>query len=177
MIHSNKDGSSAEFVGTDNCNLKQADTFDCQCLIVHSSLVKKYGLRFDENLTFDLYVEEFCINAYEKYKITSRILQIKCQHWSKGNIGERWYRQFEYLQNKYKNSRKLYNGTCFLSGYIGNNFIEKLIYKFKYKVKFNKEIFFRFLYQKKITKKGCLLIKVCKLPVISIANVENRKGE
>ena len=41
----------------------EVDTFDCCCLIVHSSLVKRYRLRFDENLAFDLYVEDFCATS------------------------------------------------------------------------------------------------------------------
>ena len=44
----------------------KVQTFDCQCLIIHSSLINRYKLRFDENLTFDLYVEDFCANANEK---------------------------------------------------------------------------------------------------------------
>lgn len=48
------------------------DTFDCQCLMVHSSLVRRYGLRFDERLAFDLYVEDFCAAARERFDIESR---------------------------------------------------------------------------------------------------------
>ena len=44
----------------------RVDTFDCQCLIFHSSLSRQHSLRFDENLRFDMYVEDFCVNAYEK---------------------------------------------------------------------------------------------------------------
>lgn len=68
----------------------RVDTFDCQCLIVHSSLVEKYGLRFDGQFTFDLYVEDFCIGAYERYGIVSKVLRIDCRHWSYGEISERF---------------------------------------------------------------------------------------
>lgn len=77
------------------------DTFDCQCIIVHSSLVQRYSLRFDEHFTFDLYVEDFCIGAYERYGIISKILPINCQHWSYGNITDRFYKLKVYLDTKY----------------------------------------------------------------------------
>lgn len=76
------------------------DTFDCQCLIVHSSLVERFSLRFDENFTFDLYVEDFCISACERHGILSRILPLDCRHWSYGSISDRFIRQKEYLSSK-----------------------------------------------------------------------------
>lgn len=56
------------------------DTFDAQCLIVHSSLVRKFGLRFDENYQFDLYAEDFCVMAKENHGISSNILRLECRH-------------------------------------------------------------------------------------------------
>ena len=76
------------------------DTFDCQCLIVHSSLVLKRSLRFDDNFTFDLYVEDFCIQAHEKFGIVSRILPLDCRHWSHGNVTERFERLLGRLSDK-----------------------------------------------------------------------------
>jgi 2-polyprenyl-3-methyl-5-hydroxy-6-metoxy-1,4-benzoquinol methylase len=58
------------------------DTLDGQCLVVHSSLIAQYRLRFDENPGFDLYVEDFCIDAREKHDIKSRILDIRCACWN-----------------------------------------------------------------------------------------------
>ena len=162
ITHCNKDGANEEKAGLENYNLKQASTFDCQCLIVHSSLVKKYGLRFDENLTFDLYVEDFCINAYEKHKIISKILQLDCQHWSKGKVTERWYKQFDYLKTKYKNCKGLYTGTCFKSEPIWGKCIKNRV------VYLSRIIYagiIRFFYQRKITKSGKLSVKICKIPV------------
>ena len=78
-----------------------ADTFDCQCLIVHSSLIQEYGLRFDERLTFDLYVEDFCINAFETHGIRSIVLKLKCRHYSYGQISDRFFRAKDYVDTKY----------------------------------------------------------------------------
>ena len=58
------------------------DTLDCQAMLVHSSLVNKYHLRFDENLKWDLYVEDFCFNSYLKYNIETNVVKIKCCHHS-----------------------------------------------------------------------------------------------
>ena len=97
---SNKDGSGLKLLE----GFKQkgkVDTVDCQCLIMHSSLVDKYALRFDPTLTFDLYVEDFCIVAYEKHNILSRVVSIKCRHWSFGNITEKFFEAKERIYSKY----------------------------------------------------------------------------
>lgn len=93
----------------------EVETFDCQCLLVHSSLVSCFNLGFDENLTFDLYVEDFCMNAHERSngRIRSRIIPMAACHWSGGNMGERYYRQEAYLKRKYPNSSA--TGTASLS--------------------------------------------------------------
>lgn len=84
------------------------DTFDCQCLIVHRSLIRRHNLRFDETLTFDLYVEDFCVAAREKAGIDSHILLMKCHHFSQGTIAPRFYVALSYLQKKYANASKRY---------------------------------------------------------------------
>ena len=81
------------------------DTFDCQCLIVHSSLVRRHGLRFDERLPFDLYVEDFCAGARERFGIESRAVTFPCRHYSGGILGERFRKTLAYLQDKYRGSR------------------------------------------------------------------------
>jgi len=95
------------------------DTFDCQSLIMHSSLVEKYNLRFDKELTFDLYVEDFCINSKIKHNIESCILNLNCCHWSQvANMDERpeYFKQLSYLNQKYNDY--LFAGVITL---IGNN--------------------------------------------------------
>lgn len=101
-----------------------ADTFDCQCLIVHSSLIRKYGLRFDDRLTFDLYVEDFCINAREKFGIQSIVLKIKCQHYSYGNITERFMRLKDYVGSKYSGIYTTIAGGCIIGNAEGKNISE-----------------------------------------------------
>ena len=93
------------------------DTFDCQAMIIHSSLVKKYNLRFDENLKWDLYIEDFCINAKLKYKISSYAINICCCHHSNtgwNNIPQSYYDSLKYVNQKYPD--KVFAGTVSLIG-------------------------------------------------------------
>ena len=67
---------------------------------------REKGLRFDERLSFDLYVEDFCVSAFEEYGIESRILPLECRHYSLGTIGQRFYESLSYLREKYANAVK-----------------------------------------------------------------------
>lgn len=96
-----KDGCNEHAIGTKVKKGELVETFDCQCLIVHSSLVHTYTLRFDDQLSFDLYVEDFCISAKCKYNINSRILPLSVRHWSPGKINPRYYDQEQYISKKY----------------------------------------------------------------------------
>lgn len=111
----------------------RVDTFDCQCLIVNSSLIRDYKLRFDENLTFDLYVEDFCVNAYERYGIESYVLPISCHHYSLGTITERFYASLAYLRDKYRDSKKRYSSTVGRLTTFGRN-QEKPVYNLRYQL-------------------------------------------
>ena len=86
----------------------RVDTFDCQCIIVHSSLLHKFGLRFDEALSFDMYVEDFCVAAYENNGIESMAVRIPCTHYSKGKVPGRFRDSLAYVRNKYHVSKKRY---------------------------------------------------------------------
>lgn len=90
------------------------ETFDCCALIVHSSLVRRYGLRFDPKLAFDLYVEDFCAMAKVKYGIVSRILPFEAIHHSLSVPQKRYYDLLPYLRKKYPHN--CFTGTC---SYIG----------------------------------------------------------
>ena len=58
-----KDGSNMAKIGVVAPMNTEVEGVDCQFLAVHSSLVAQHHLRFDEHLSFDLYAEDFCINA------------------------------------------------------------------------------------------------------------------
>lgn len=109
ITESHKDGTNARLVGHPVPLGTPVETFDCQCVIVHSSLIQRTGIRFDENLSFDLYVEDFCIQAKEHFQVESVILPLPCQHWSGGNVGERYRAQEVYLNTKW--SGCCYTGT------------------------------------------------------------------
>lgn len=102
MTEVNRNGSGGMWQpGRSIARPVEVDAFDCCCLIVHSSLVEKYGLRFDENLLFDMYVEDFCAQAKVKYGIRSYVHPVKCCHHSGSRATDRLLRHLPYLKAKY----------------------------------------------------------------------------
>jgi hypothetical protein len=87
------------------------DTIDCCCLVVHASLVKKHRLRFDENLDFHLYAEDFALNARHNNRIRTMAIQMKARHLSFGDTSQDFYRSLDYVKAKYKGRK--FAGTCF----------------------------------------------------------------
>lgn len=99
-----RDGSGLRPLGALTKGTEITDTFDCQAMIIHSSLIQKYNLRFDENLKWDLYVEDFCINAKKQYKIPSYAIRLESCHWSGYHITPKsYYQSLEYINQKYPN--------------------------------------------------------------------------
>lgn len=78
------------------------DAIDCSCIIIHSTLIKKYNLHFDENLSFHLYAEELSYRAKKDYKIKTKAVQLKCFHLGRGNLNEEFQKSAAYLKNKFK---------------------------------------------------------------------------
>lgn len=107
----------------------RTDTFDCQCVIAHSSLLKGKGLRFDENLSFDLYVEDFCAAAWLQ-GCPSRILSLRCRHYSGGKVGERFWQGLAYLREKYKDCPKRFPTPVDRRNSFGGN-QQKRIYNYR----------------------------------------------
>lgn len=108
----------------------RADTFDCQCIIMHSSLVRQYGLRFDENLHFHMYVEDFCISAYERFGIESRTIALLACHHSKGSLSKEFHEALSYERKKFAVSKKRYSTIVGHENTIGGDQSKR---KFKWK--------------------------------------------
>jgi len=101
-VVSNKDGSRPSIVGVEVSSPVSVQTLDCQSILVHASLfADRPKLRFDENLTFDLYAEDFGLNAVENFNIDLQVFPLDVQHYSYGNITERYVAGLEYLARKY----------------------------------------------------------------------------
>mgnify|MGYP003571432046 CR=1 FL=1 len=154
ILQSHKDGTHVVTLGEFVDVPTKVNTFDCQCIIMHSSLIEKYHLRFDENLLFDLYVEDFCIHAFEKYQIASKVLQVNCQHWSRGVLQKRFFEKHAYLQDKYKGSRYAYISTACSKKCIGGTFYFHLLHALR-----------RFLYSEKTDRDGYKRIKIFKVQI------------
>ncbi len=80
---------------------KTVDAIDCCCIMLHSSMIEKYKLRFDENLNFHMYVEELCYNAKKNYKIKIKVVQMKCFHMGRGSYDEEFIKSAQYLKDKF----------------------------------------------------------------------------
>lgn len=88
------------------------DTVDCCCLIVHSSLIKKYKMKFDENFAWHLYSEDFSLNAKYNYKVKTKVIFINCYHLSPGfNQSQDFKDSLVLLRKKYKG--KVFAGRPF----------------------------------------------------------------
>jgi hypothetical protein len=88
-----------------------ADTVDCQCLLIHTDLLRKHDLRFDEHelLSFHQYVEELCLQAGEQYAIPTYVVPIKCKHASQGTSHRAIDLAIDYINAKYP--QKQWGGT------------------------------------------------------------------
>jgi hypothetical protein len=117
---SDKDGSNAVEVGITADTPADVQTLDCQTILVHTSLLAEFpGLRFDEKLTFDLYVEDFCIHARERHGIEAKVFPLEFQHYSHGNITKRYHEGLRYLAEKYPDVAV--PGSCsFIGGRAGD---------------------------------------------------------
>lgn len=101
-ICSNKDGTNGMPVGKTIKRRTAVDTLDCQCVMVHTALLRAFpALCFDEALTFDLYVEDFCLSAQFRFGIPCMVLPLNFQHYSPGHITERYWRALDHVNAKF----------------------------------------------------------------------------
>jgi len=104
--------AEAQTCGTPVEDTTLVDTVDCCCLIVHSSLIRKYQLRFDPLLAWHFYSEDFSLNAQRSYGIETRVVQMDCGHYGYGRPDEDFYRSQRYLVKKYQGM--LFSSTCYV---------------------------------------------------------------
>jgi hypothetical protein len=95
------DESRAKLMGKKVGKPYEVDSVDSCCLIAHASLIKKYGLRFDEKFDYTLFADDFSIMAKKLYRIRTKALQLDCFHLSEGGKSVGYYRCLSYLIEKY----------------------------------------------------------------------------
>ena len=130
---SNKDGSNAVEAGLPIISTQPVQTIDCQSILLHTSFLRKHSeLRFDENLNFDLYAEDLCLNASCRLGLAIYVFPLQFQHYSHGKITERYHKGLAYLENKYPNHAL--PGSC---SFVGGKYaeLEKI---FKYDIQASK---------------------------------------
>ena len=171
--NSTKDGSGIRWVGNHFRTGGITGTFDCQCLIVHSSLIRRTGLRFDPKLLFDFYVEEFCIHARERYGVLSRIIDLPCQHYSFGNIHSRFFDAVEYVREKYPVPKVCYSSTA-KTVFIGTPHFFDFLFLEKELLML---LFSRYICYSKVTQSNHRLIKIFNLPIYHVKVSEGQLRE
>ena len=84
---------------------KIVDAIDCCCIIIHSSLIKKHNLHFDNNLSFHMYAEELCYSAKKNHRVKTKVIQLNCYHLGTGNLNEEFQKSAQYLKDKFNIER------------------------------------------------------------------------
>lgn len=108
-----EDESKARPIGRRVDRPYEVDTVDCCCLIVHSSLIRKYNLRFDGQFTFHLFTSDFSIAARKRHGIKTKILQLEAFHLSEGGFSAEYFRNLGRLLRKYPEDRVVVTGSDF----------------------------------------------------------------
>ncbi len=105
------------WVGTARPDGTILDTLDCMCMAVHSTLVEKFHLRFDERMFFDLYAEDFCAAAQASFGVKTRLVNLNCSHHTRrSGFPSSYAESLAILETKYPD--RSFCGTC---SYIGGN--------------------------------------------------------
>ena len=99
------DESKARLCGEKVNRPLEVDTVDSCCLIIHSSLIREHGLRFDENFDFNLFGADFSIMARKCYNIKTKVLQLNCFHLSEGRRNVGYLRCLSRLVKKYPDEK------------------------------------------------------------------------
>ena len=105
------EGKTAHIVGKRIRKPVVVDTVDCCCMIVHSSLVRRCSLSFDEKLPWHMYVEDFCLNAKHAHGIVTKALPLDAVHVSSGSLDLSLQRALLYVKEKYRTES--FATTCY----------------------------------------------------------------
>ena len=104
ILQGNNDFNFTEF-GPILDEQKVVDSLDCCCIMIHSSLIKKYNLKFDENLNFHMYAEELCYRVKNEHEIKTKVVQMNCFHIGRGVLNDEFTDSVAYLKTKFNINR------------------------------------------------------------------------
>lgn len=96
--------------GTPVDGMVPVKTVDCCCVIVHSSLVRRLGLRFDESFEWHFYSEELSLRAFRQWGVKTFVLPIRSGHYGLGAMNEAFYDASRRLFSDYSQA---FVSTCF----------------------------------------------------------------
>jgi hypothetical protein len=87
-----------------------AKTLDCCCIIVHSSLVQRYRLRFNPRYEWHFYSEEFSLRAFRDHGIETWVLPLRSGHYGLGATNAAFFECRLALYAEYPDT---FVSTCF----------------------------------------------------------------
>lgn len=85
-------------------------TVDCCCIMIHTDLIRRNGLRFDESFEWHQYSEELSLRARREWGIETVVLPVRSGHYGMGGIDERFRRCADRLKAEYGDR---FVSTCF----------------------------------------------------------------
>lgn len=94
------------------------DTVDCCCLIVHSALIRKLGLRFDPRLAWHFYSEDFSLEARRRHGVQTKVLPLHSGHYGHGRYDANFHSSRDYLFRKHADQD--FSSTCCTSPAVVN---------------------------------------------------------
>jgi hypothetical protein len=97
FVRCRKKYSPNRYVGQPLEQPAPVDTVDCCCIIVHSSLIRRHNLRFDERLEWHLYAEAFSLDARAEHGVETWVFPIDSGHWGKSTTESAGFAEAEEL--------------------------------------------------------------------------------
>ncbi len=97
---------STELVASGLCGdpvtqVEPATTVDCCCIILHTSLVRRHSLRFDESYDWHFYSEELSLRAFRQWGICTFVLPVRSGHYGLGSTHGDFQKFAEQLSAQY----------------------------------------------------------------------------
>lgn len=106
------DEGKAERRGIRVTHPSEVETLDACCIILHASLIRKLGLRFDPRFPFSLFAEDLSIHLRHKHGIQTKVLQLECFHLSTGGFSAVYYESLLNLMDKYPDEQLVLTGSA-----------------------------------------------------------------
>ena len=90
--------------------IASARTLDCCCIIIHSSLIRRLQLRFNERFEWHMYTEELSLRARRDHGVETYVLPLHSGHYGLGATNDAFFECSRALHAEYPDT---FVSTCF----------------------------------------------------------------